>query len=67
MWRYEAWLKNTQKEIRQAIEEAEDGGWHHLTASPDTRTRIQILARLRTWETEVTERVDHYDDSKSRR
>jgi len=67
MRRYETWIKETQKDLREAIEACEEEGWHHLEASSDTRARIRIYDRLLTWETEITRRVEHYDAAKSRR
>ncbi len=67
MKNYATWLQETQETLRAAVEEAEEAGWHHLEASPDTRTRISIYDRLLTWEREITERKETYDRKKSRR
>jgi len=63
---YEEWLEKTQEELRQAIEEAEEGGWHHLTASDDADPRYSLYTRLLTWESEVTARKEWYDTAKRR-
>jgi len=63
---YEEWLEKTQTELREAIEEAEEGGWHHLTAPDDADPRYSVFARLLTWEAEVTRRRDWYAQAKRR-
>jgi len=63
---YEEWLEKTQEELRAAIEEAEEGGWHHLTPPDDADPRYSVFARLLTWEAEVTQRREWYDTAKRR-
>ena len=64
---YATWLDKTTTQLQEAIEAAEEDGWHHLEASPDTRARIQIYDRLLTWYAEVTTRRRFYDAVKATR
>ena len=66
MRRYESWIRETQTALREAIEEAEEAGWHHRAEGGETPAN-RIYARLRTWEAALTERVEYYDQSKPRR
>jgi len=63
---YEKWLKALQEEIREAITEAEEAGWHHLPED-GAEARRGCYTRLLTWEAEVDERVRWLDHGRSAR
>jgi len=55
---YEKWLRQTQEELREALEAAEDSGWHHKELSTiEARTYNRIL----TWLSESDARIEWYD------
>jgi len=61
---YEEWLEAQYTEIQEAIEEAEEAGWHHLAASSDPGAPAKVYDRLLTWLAEVERRRDVYASRK---
>ena len=61
---YRRFLQGLRDELAEAIADAENLEWHHMgEATPGWRH----YQRLVTWQVEVEERMDHYDDIKAER
>ena len=58
MKNYRRFLMELRDQLRQAVEEAEEAGWHHEV---DDRVIFQLYLRLITWTTELEERCAYYD------
>ncbi len=61
---YRRFLIGLLEEVREAIGEAENAEWHHASASD---MRFQHYLRLSTWEAELSERKEHYDNARTKR
>jgi len=59
---YRSFLAKAQEELQEAIQGAENAGWHH--GLPESSAMFHYL-RLTTWEAEVTERLNVYDTAKA--
>jgi len=63
MLQYRRFLTVLHGELVNAIMEGENMGWHHLAGEAPEYAHF---LRLLTWEREVTGRMAHYDDAKTR-
>jgi len=55
---YEKWIRKTEEELQEALEAAEEAGWHHLER--DT-LQARTYDRIHTWLFEVTVRRERLD------
>ncbi len=61
---YETYLTQTREEIREAIREAENAGFHH--ESLGTTIGSRLYSRLLTWEATLTARLRIIDEHENR-
>ena len=55
---YAKWIRETEKEIQEAVQEAENGGWHHMEGDTlEARTYLRLL----TWAAAVAFRREVLD------
>ena len=59
---YRRFLSDTLEEMKEAVREGENVGWHHL---PEYEFEARHYMRLLTWLDDMAERLRYYDNAKT--